>query len=63
MEKFKVIKAFEERNWNIGDIVQADAFSSKNLIEQGYFEVFTGDEPPKHTVINVDPVKLSAKQI
>jgi hypothetical protein len=59
---YQVIKQFKERNWEVGDIVKADDFSAEKLLQEGYVEEYTGDEPPKHTVINVDPVKLSAKQ-
>lgn len=58
--KYKVIKPFTERQWVIGDVVQADTFSGKRLIEDGYVEPYGGEEEPKHTVINVNPVSLSA---
>lgn len=58
--KYKVLKPFAERQWEIGDIVFADAFSAARLIDDGYVESYDGDEPVKHTVINIDPISLSA---
>lgn len=58
--KYKVIKPFAERQWEVGDIVFADSFSGARLIDDGYVEPYEGDEAAKHTVINVNPVSLSA---
>lgn len=60
MNKYKIIKPFPERNWNIGEIVSADATSAEKLLVDGYVEPYTGDEENNHIAITVDPVKLSA---
>jgi hypothetical protein len=58
--KYKVLKEFEEREWKVGDIIYADTFSARQLIETGYVEPYDGDLPTQHVVINVDPISLSA---
>ncbi len=60
MKKYKVLKAVEQRSWEIGDIVNMDDVSASKLLESNIVEVYEGDEPHKHVAITVDPVKLSA---
>ena len=60
MKKYKVLKAVEQRSWEIGDIVNMDDVSASKLLEHNIVEAYEGDEPNKHVAITVDPVKLSA---
>lgn len=59
MKKYSVLKQFDERKWEVGDIVLTDDRSAQELTEQGFIEMYEGEEPHKHIAITVDPVKLS----
>lgn len=57
--KYKIIKEYPERQWLVGDILQADELNAQKLLSEGFIEEYTGDEPNKHVIINVEPVQLS----
>lgn len=62
INKFKVLKTYPERNWEVGDICSLDEKSVIVLLGQGFVETYNGDEPNKHVAITVDPINLSIKQ-
>lgn len=58
--KYKILKEVEKYNWIEGEIVEAIGPVADRLVESGTLELYTGEEPNKHLIIEPNPVRLAA---
>lgn len=57
--KYQILKEVEKYDWKEGEIVEAIGSVADRLVEEGTLELYTGEEPNKHLIIEPNPIKLT----
>ena len=58
MAKYQVTKKVENKQWEVGDIVEVSGKTSSTFAPRDVLVPYTGDEPHKHILVVVEPITL-----
>lgn len=58
---YRALKDVESQNWKAGELIKIHGKVSKETLENGVLEVYTGETPPQHVLVVVAPIQAGLK--